>query len=373
MKKYFLSSDFMKKSLSLIMATLMLFCSVFSANITGFASTNVDEAIELKLNEKQTVKTTYDPSPDYECGRCWTTFKPATTGAYTFILYSEGENSMAVPLAYASKADTTNIDKAIEPSGMIMTLKGNIKYVLDLKAGVTYYVDICSVDFDYPEKDCVVDVTVTTHTHKYENYIIRADTECDGEKGQSCSECYAENNVVTIPYIKTISLSATSYTYNGKVKTPSVTVKDRKGKVLKKNTDYTVSYSKGRKYVGKYNVKITFKGNYEGSVTKTFYIKPPATSITSISSLKKGFKVKWSKKTTQTTGYQIQYATNSKFKNAKSVRVTKNSTVYKTISKLSGKKKYYVRVRTYKTVKVNGKATNIYSAWSKTKTVTTKK
>ena len=43
------------------------------------------------------------------------------------------------------------------------------------------------------------------------------------------------------------------------------------------------------------------------------------------------------------------------------------------VSKLKAKKKYYIRVRTYKTVKVNGKSKKIYSGWSKVKAVTTKK
>ena len=75
----------------------------------------------------------------------------------------------------------------------------------------------------------------------------------------------------------------------------------------------------------------------------------------------------------RTTGYQVQYSASSKFSKAKTVTVVKNTTVSKKISKLSGKKKYYVRVRTYKTVKINGKSIRIYSGWSKAKTVTTKK
>ena len=80
--------------------------------------------------------------------------------------------------------------------------------------------------------------------------------------------------------------------------------------------------------------------------------------------------VKWKKKTTQVTGYQIQYSTDKNFKKGnKTVTVSKNKTTSKTISKLKAKKKYYVRVRTYKTV--NGK--KYYSGWTKAKTVTTKK
>lgn len=168
------------------------------------------------------------------------------------------------------------------------------------------------------------------------------------------------------------SLSATKYYYDGKVKTPNVSVKCN-GKTLTRNKDYTVSYSSGRKYVGRYAVTINFKGNYSGKKVMYFYVIPKGTSINKITATKKGFKVYWKKQSSQTSGYQIQYATNSKFSKAKTVTVNKNSYTSKSVSKLSAKKRYYVRVRTYKTVKINGKNTNIYSGWSKAKAVTTKK
>ncbi|MGN0522782.1 MAG: fibronectin type III domain-containing protein, partial [Eubacterium sp.] len=111
-----------------------------------------------------------------------------------------------------------------------------------------------------------------------------------------------------------------------------------------------------------------FKGKYSGTKTLYFYIKPKSTSISSLTAGSKKFTVKWKKQATQTTGYQIQYSTSSKFSNAKTVTISKNSTTSKTISSLSAKKKYYVRVRTYKVV--NG--TKYYSSWSKAKYVTTK-
>ena len=58
--------------------------------------------------------------------------------------------------------------------------------------------------------------------------------------------------------------------YNGNVKTPSVTVKDSAGKILKKNVDYTLSSSSGRKNVGTYKVTVKGKGDYTGSKTVTF-------------------------------------------------------------------------------------------------------
>ena len=209
--------------------------------------------------------------------------------------------------------------------------------------------------------------------HTTKQTVTKATPTANGKIVNYCSVCKKTLSTTVIPKASSIKLKATSLTYNGKVRTPKVIVKDRTGKTLVKNTDYTVSYAKGRKYVGKYAVKITFKGKYSGTKTLYFTIKPKATSISSLKAGSKKFTVKWKKQATQTTGYQVQYSASSKFSKAKTVTVGKNTTVSKKISKLSGKKKYYVRVRTYKTIKINGKSIRIYSGWSKAKTVTTKK
>ena len=209
--------------------------------------------------------------------------------------------------------------------------------------------------------------------HTTKQTVTKATPTANGKIVNYCSVCKKTLSTTVIPKASSIKLKATSLTYNGKVRTPKVIVKDRTGKTLVKNTDYTVSYAKGRKYVGKYAVKITFKGKYSGTKMLYFTIKPKATSISSLTAGSKKFTVKWKKQATQTTGYQVQYSASSKFSKAKTVTVGKNTTVSKKISKLSGKKKYYVRVRTYKTVKINGKSIRIYSGWSKAKTVTTKK
>lgn len=165
---------------------------------------------------------------------------------------------------------------------------------------------------------------------------------------------------------KNVSLSTTTYTYDGKVKKPKVTAKDKKGKKIAAKY-YTVKYPSGRKNVGTYTVKVKFKGKYKGTKSASFKIVPKGTAVSSVSAGKKSFTVKWKKQATQTTGYQVQYAENSRFKSASSKTVSKNST---TSLKVNGKpiKKYYVRVRTYKKV---GK-TNYYSSWSKASSVTTK-
>lgn len=129
-----------------------------------------------------------------------------------------------------------------------------------------------------------------------------------------------------------------------------MTVKDSKGKTLKKNTDYTVSYAKGRKYVGKYAVKVTFKGNYSGTKTLYFTINPKGTKLSSVKAGKKQVTAKWKSQKSQKSGYQVQHSTSKSFKGAKTVTVNSNKTTSKTIKNLKGGKKYYVRVRTFKKV-----------------------
>ena len=154
--------------------------------------------------------------------------------------------------------------------------------------------------------------------------------------------------------------------YTGKNITQSITVKYN-GKTLKNGTDYTVSYS-SNKNIGTATVKIAGKCSYTGTITKTFKINPAKQEIQKLTAKSKAFFVDWAQKGSA-TGYEIQYATNSKFTSAKKVTITNNKTDKTTVSKLSGKKKYYVRVRSYTTVK----GTKYYGAWSASKSVTTKK
>ena len=108
---------------------------------------------------------------------------------------------------------------------------------------------------------------------------------------------------------------------------------------------------------------------YSGTLKAYFTINPKGTTLKTPIAGSKSFTTKWTKQSTQTSGYQLQYSTSSKFTNAKTVTITSNKTTSKKITKLSAKKKYYVRVRTYKTV--SGK--KYYSSWSSAKAVTTKK
>ena len=178
----------------------------------------------------------------------------------------------------------------------------------------------------------------------------------------SVSKTYSIKNNFKKATVSSISTKA----FTGKNITQSITVKYN-GKTLKKGTDYTVSYS-NNKNIGTATVKITGKCSYTGTITKTFKINPAKQEIQKLTAKSKAFFVDWAQKGSA-TGYEIQYATNSKFTSAKKVTITNNKTDKTTVSKLSGKKKYYVRVRSYTTVK----GTKYYGAWSASKSVTTKK
>ncbi len=208
-------------------------------------------------------------------------------------------------------------------------------------------------------------------SYKLEHVIVSTLTPADsnactvGSIHNQCKTCTLQSNVI-IPYAEKVKLSATKATYKGSAIKPTVTVLDTAGKTVDAKY-YTVAYASNTN-VGKADVTVTLKDNYCGTLTATFVINPKGTSISKLTAAKKAFTAKWSKVTTQTTGYELQYSTSASFSGAKTVTITKNSTVSKKISKLKAKKKYYVRARTYKTV---GKV-KYYSSWSSAKSVKTK-
>ena len=154
--------------------------------------------------------------------------------------------------------------------------------------------------------------------------------------------------------------------YTGKSITLSPVVKFR-GVALREGIDYTVSYS-ANKNIGTAKLIIKGKGAYRGSAEKTFKISLKGTTINSLTPKNKGFYAKWNESGTA-TGYRLQYSTDKEFKkNTKTVTIKKASTLSKRIKRLSKKKTYYVRIKTYKTV---GSKT-YYSPYSETKTVKTK-
>ena len=165
------------------------------------------------------------------------------------------------------------------------------------------------------------------------------------------------------------------YTYDGKYHKPKVTVKVG-STVLTAGTDYYPLDFSSRKSVGEgsFDVISMPMSKYYFDASGTFKVYPKGTSIKKLKKAKKAITVSWSKQatkmaTSRITGYQVQVATNKAFtKNKKTVTVSGYTKTSKKITKLKKKKKYFVRVRTYKTVDGD----RYYSSWSKVKTVKTK-
>lgn len=132
---------------------------------------------------------------------------------------------------------------------------------------------------------------------------------------------------------------------------------DKKGKVTIKGTG-----------IATITVKATASGYDDKSLKVTVKVSPSKASAPSLKTLRgRKLKVSW-KKDSRATGYQVQYCTSKAFKKGvKTITISKNRTITRTISKLTKGKPYYVRVRAYKSVKVNKKTQKLYGAWSSVK------
>jgi hypothetical protein len=145
------------------------------------------------------------------------------------------------------------------------------------------------------------------------------------------------------------------------------------GPVYFTNSHFKITYSNNLN-VGKATAKLTANDSkVTGSKTIYFNIRPKGATIKSPSRSKKWIKVKWKAQKSKMSksrisGYQVQYSTKSNFEDAKVKNVAGYKKTSKKITGLSRKTKYYVRVRTYMTVK----GVKYYSSWSKTKAVKTK-
>lgn len=331
----------------------------------------------------------YDDSDLYE--------RICTEGYYNDIASVKSENSKIAKVErklsddgdyyayiYPVSAGTTNVI-ITDQYGQTATVKvsitskfmDDIKYMADLDNS---YVD----DYTYGDSSLCVycPITATVYTivngKKYYGevdedgyYIIRGvpilpvgkSYTVTIEKGKSSVSFKAD---VVQQGNTDITISIKDQVFSGKEQTPVATVKS--GTVLlKKGTDYNIKFT-NNKNVGTAKAILDFKGNYKGSKAAYFKILPKSTRFSSVSGKKKSIIVKW-KAAKQAAGYQIQYSRKKDFRSAKTVTIKNKKTKSRKIKKLKGRKKYYVRIRTYQTVK----GTNYYSLWSKVKTVKTKK
>ncbi len=122
---------------------------------------------------------------------------------------------------------------------------------------------------------------------------------------------YAEKSIYITPQAlgaKSVKLSATKTVYNGRTKNPTIVVRTPSGTVLQKGRDYTVSVPGGRKKVGTYRYRITFRGNYKGTADKYMVVNPARTKITRLGKNRAGVRITW-KKSGNASGYIIYRST----------------------------------------------------------------
>ena len=356
----------MKKLLSTLLAVLLAVTMLTGMAIPAQAAENDifnPGMLELDGSAKFTLSSNADSA--------FFSFTPEKKGCYEFRIKSSKLKSFYMDLVitdnYFNDLAATDMLDAAEYT----SLSDTICIAKTLEAGERYM--IYAVAYNAKDLSQPVEFTlnVNTHTHDTTQGKSIATKYEDGQEYKLCQYCdeYKGYNNTYHAY-EIVELNKTSYTYDGKEKKPGVTVTDWLGEPISKS-EYTVTYPKSAKNVGKYTVTIKFKNHYVGTEKRTFTINPKGTSVSKVTSPKKAqLKVTWKKQATQTTGYQVQYSTDKNFKKGnKTVTVKGAKTTAKTISKLTKGKKYYVRVRTYKTVN----KTNFYSGWSKSSSVTVKK
>lgn len=234
---------------------------------------------------------------------------------------------------------------------------------------IYYYQDKAPVNYYYFTKQggwsSSKDSSASSHTVRYRKkcsdshkYKITSTTKAtlskNGKTVSKCSVC-SNTKTTTVYYPKIISFSKTSYVYNGKTQTPSVTVKDYKGNKLKKDTDYSVKYESGRKSAGKYTVTITFKGKYSGTKKLTYTIVPKATGKITASQTTTTITLKWNK-VTGADGYRV-YKYNSKTKKYEKLKDVTSTSLK--LSKLKAGTAYKYKVRAY--TKDDGTIWGVYS------------
>lgn len=227
-------------------------------------------------------------------------------------------------------------------------------------------------------KECTSHLTAAMEAVTKKNYktiTTPASTSKDGSIVVKCSNCGDVKSTTTIAKIKSIALKKTSFTENGKVQKATVVAKDSANKTIAAS-NYTVSYSNSNsKKPGTYTATVKFNGkNYTGTKKLTYKInaKAPAKTTVKLSKAKKtSLKASWSK-VANATSYEVQYGTSKSFKGAKTVKVSSKSSS-KVLTKLKKNKKYYVRVRAVRTVKVDNKNTTLRASWSSAKNLKTKK
>lgn len=297
--------------------------------------------------------------------------------AYSFYLDAAREN--AVFSGVATSLDEITSMREKESLGALtyggkrvwMTNSAGPNYALAKKDGITELVFAEYLSEDGTEVTLHIPVSISSGkcdgNHIWDGGRLTRATFTDG--GAYVYTCVKDASHVRkelIPRIKTIKLSDKSFAYDGTEKKPDLILLDSKDKEIPQEC-YRAEFPDKSTDVGNYEVRITFCGNYAGEKVLSYKILPTPTQITSLTSGRTAMTVKWDKKTEEVSGYQIEYATTTKFANSKSMIINGARNSSKQIRGLKENKTYYVRVRTFETIRDK----ILYSDWSDTWYVST--
>ena len=255
-----------------------------------------------------------------------------------------------------------SVSSVKRPDGKGYRVRNVILNTLDIQRrnGVSWLDTLETMEIPYVGKDHpLYDYDYTQGNPEKEDEPEKKEDEKDSEKKQGI-----------------INIKKTVYTFTqGKERSFDLGASVNGGipQYFSNNSDVTVN-EKGKvtikkDFVGAATITITVSGDKFSTAAQNVYInvKPSVSTIKKLQAKKRSLAVTF-KKVSNVTKYEIQYSTNKKFKNGVTgKKLTKKPKIL--VKGLKSHRKYYVRVRSYKAVKVNGISVKLYSKWSKTKTV----
>ena len=203
--------------------------------------------------------------------------------------YIEIEEGVKKAVKYTINPDNatfTSVDWKVSDTSIVsLGYVGNVMNIEALKEGEC---DITVTTKNGKKAVCHI-VVKKAGDHKYDSTIEKASTSKDGKIIDKCSRCGDVKVAQIISHPTKVVLNNSNFVYDSKVKTPTVTVTSADGKTID-SANYDISYANDRKDAGTYDVKVTFKGNYTGSLTTKFTIAKANQSL-KIKSPKKKMKV----------------------------------------------------------------------------------
>ena len=308
----------------------------------------------------------------------------------------EAENVNVVFKNGENEVYTSNVDTLLPLQTNIVQFNiGDDKLTYEEEGGAVITASVTSDSNEVNIGDNNSSVLIEKHIHDWSEWTVETEPTCvdEGKKTRVCNTCTKQEEAVISPtgkhtYSKQVVLPTydeqgyTIYTcevcnysykddFTDKLERPAEkpTVKPTE-KPTAAPTNPPVSNSDLPSVAPSTSTITPNPSPTPNSATTapTIVAKPKSAKFKKVKAAKKAVSVEW-KKVGGVKGYQIQVATDKKFKkNKKTVTIKKQKTTKTTVKKLKAKKKYYVRIRTYKIV--NGK--KVYSSWSKAKSVKTK-